>query len=1046
MMGKVFTEGHALVVGSGGDLPNTVQDAEGLADILKDDARCCYPPGQVKVLTSQNATRATILSALDELSKSAPPQSTVIIYFSGHGYQVSSSTGVFNYLMPFGYDLTQLYRTAIRGDEFADKLQAIKAQRLVVLLDCCHAGGVGAPKAPGLELTKSPIPPEAKVLLAEGEGRVLIASSQEDELSFAGKPFSAFTLALIEALSGVGVAKKDGFVRVIDLAMHAREVVPGRTGDKQHPILELERANNFRLAYYASGSAQPKGLPFTGKPEIEQAPGAGIDPVKIDIMFHNPDWKVGKVYQIGGDLTIIDEKSTRRRRRGRKSKSGKDRIEIDDIDQTGETRGTESSRVALREGFANLYESIRLLPLLDHARITDLIDQAHSHAKSIMVGDADPDRRRGLMKTLSLVKQRAPEIGAQPINNILKIVSETTQAKGGEVLELEPLETEPRYVNACMERAHDNTAVAKSTSLRINTNYYLRINIGSLSADSVVENAKIYPFPADRLPPTDTGHWLEVVAVSDDFIIPTIRHNLFLPNVGDSWVCACTPGKDHMCSETERNPYLYFASRSPEKTGFARIRIAVYYQNNLIQSQLLTAQVLKTERDGVGEANQRKPRYYSLIDYSLTANLGDLDSLAPRTLNILTNANANGTHKVVINGALDDAVWFNLTEGQMGNAINAVRETLTNIHVRKYGGQLGSKIQYENLYDANNAKKKDAFIADLKELASMGRHLWDLLLTDKPDKRRMLREQVLKETSTIQISRVAGSPFIFPWLLVYDIPLESDVKKLAPCRLLKEWDVARARIDQVKPRCPYEAEHTKNTICPFGFWGFKHTIEQPPSMPDNRNLPTRIATSNHPPELVVGISLDLDNDLTTSHLKSIGKDLTHLTVVERYSLDLIAKALSNPKLELVYFYCHGQRQSLAGSNAPLPYLGVGKGEILSTGDLITWDDADWDRQHWRETSPLVFINGCHTAEITPESLANFVDTFAGVYAAGVIGTEVLVHQQVAGEAGLEFLSGFQNNKSVGKALQSMRLKFLLKGNLLGLAYTAYCSSDLQLSQ
>ena len=45
-----FTHGHALVIGIGADLPNTVDDAVGLADILKDPERCAYPPGQVRML------------------------------------------------------------------------------------------------------------------------------------------------------------------------------------------------------------------------------------------------------------------------------------------------------------------------------------------------------------------------------------------------------------------------------------------------------------------------------------------------------------------------------------------------------------------------------------------------------------------------------------------------------------------------------------------------------------------------------------------------------------------------------------------------------------------------------------------------------------------------------------------------------------------------------------------------------------------------------------------------------------------------------------
>ena len=104
-------------------------------------------------------------------------------------------------------------------------------------------------------------------------GRVIIASSRADEKSFAGKPYSAFTLALIEALAGVGAAQQDGLVRVADLALHTREKVPQRTHNRQHPILNFTQADNFALAYYAGGETTPKGLPFTAPPVIEAEPG-----------------------------------------------------------------------------------------------------------------------------------------------------------------------------------------------------------------------------------------------------------------------------------------------------------------------------------------------------------------------------------------------------------------------------------------------------------------------------------------------------------------------------------------------------------------------------------------------------------------------------------------------------------------------------------------------------------------------------------------------------------------------------------------------------
>ena len=310
---STFTHGHALLVGVGADLPNTVDDAKGLAGILADPERCAYPSDHVVAVTDAAATRAGVLGALDALAAHSDANSTVVVFFSGHGYQVTSSTGEQYYLMPNGYDLNALFKTAISGKEFADKLKTVPAQKMLVLLDCCHAGGIGEEKSPGLSLSKSPLPPEANSLFAKGAGRVLIASSRADEKSFAGRPYSAFTLALVEALSGVGAAKSDGYVRWTDLALHAREKVPQRTANRQHPIIDLEQADNFVLAYYSGGSSQPKGLPFAAPPEIEPEPGAFRNvtnvqggQVNIETMtggFLQPGWTVsGPVNQAGRDM------------------------------------------------------------------------------------------------------------------------------------------------------------------------------------------------------------------------------------------------------------------------------------------------------------------------------------------------------------------------------------------------------------------------------------------------------------------------------------------------------------------------------------------------------------------------------------------------------------------------------------------------------------------------------------------------------------------------------------------------------------------------
>ncbi len=73
---SAFTQGYAVVVDVGGDLPDTIAEAQGLAAILK-----------------------------------APQH---------------------------GYDVTRLEETALSGAEFTARLRAIPARKLLLLLDCCH--------------------------------------------------------------------------------------------------------------------------------------------------------------------------------------------------------------------------------------------------------------------------------------------------------------------------------------------------------------------------------------------------------------------------------------------------------------------------------------------------------------------------------------------------------------------------------------------------------------------------------------------------------------------------------------------------------------------------------------------------------------------------------------------------------------------------------------------------------------------------------------------------------------------------------------------
>ena len=260
-MSNLFTHGYGVVIGMGADLPVTITDAQGVAALLQDSARCAYPQDQLRLLTGSDARRHDVLQALDNLAVQVrtDPDATAIFYFSGHGVETPGY-----YFLPYGYDATDLAATAVSSAELTERLQAIHARKLLVLLDCCKAGGIGDAKDLAcLPFPKSPAPQGLFDALRDGAGRVLIASSRRDELSFTGRPYSVFTGELLKALAGYGTFERDGYARVLDTAMWLGRKVPARTGEKQNPIIKVRNLeDNFAFAYYAGGGASPKALPW----------------------------------------------------------------------------------------------------------------------------------------------------------------------------------------------------------------------------------------------------------------------------------------------------------------------------------------------------------------------------------------------------------------------------------------------------------------------------------------------------------------------------------------------------------------------------------------------------------------------------------------------------------------------------------------------------------------------------------------------------------------------------------------------------------------
>lgn len=270
----IFEHGHALLIGIANyqrvrPLPISVlNDVEDTAKLLVDPAYCGYDPQHVQSLIDGAATKPAILAALGTLAARASAESTVICYISSHGGQIEQGTYAGEYLIPFEYDNRSeaaLAVSAISSAEFTRALQRITAQRVLIILDCCHAGGIGQPKDVAELVMKSGLSDQAYTALSKGRGRVILASSRSDELSWTGERNSVFTAHLLLGLRG-GVASDDGLIRIFDLFEY---VQPRVTAEKpvQHPVFRSDMETNFPIALYAGGqkgviAADPDGFRY----------------------------------------------------------------------------------------------------------------------------------------------------------------------------------------------------------------------------------------------------------------------------------------------------------------------------------------------------------------------------------------------------------------------------------------------------------------------------------------------------------------------------------------------------------------------------------------------------------------------------------------------------------------------------------------------------------------------------------------------------------------------------------------------------------------
>ncbi|WP_413173651.1 eIF2A-related protein [Anabaena azotica] len=185
-------------------------DCQGLAAALTSATQQQFPEQEVIIyhdFTQDLPLLATVRTSLENITTSAKPLDTILLYFSGHGILEPQSQQAF--LCLADTQKNDIKNTALPVKEFLQLLSNSQAQNQLVWLDACHSGG----------MTLRGVNPTAQLVevlqqsAAKSKGFYALLSCDTDQLSweFTELGHGVFTYYLMLALNG-NVADTQGLI------------------------------------------------------------------------------------------------------------------------------------------------------------------------------------------------------------------------------------------------------------------------------------------------------------------------------------------------------------------------------------------------------------------------------------------------------------------------------------------------------------------------------------------------------------------------------------------------------------------------------------------------------------------------------------------------------------------------------------------------------------------------------------------------------------------------------------------------------------------
>ena len=124
--------------------------------------------------------------------------------------------------------------------------------------------------------------------------------------------------------------------------------------------------------------------------------------------------------------------------------------------------------------------------------------------------------------------------------------------------------------------------------------------------------------------------------------------------------------------------------------------------------------------------------------------------------------------------------------------------------------------------------------------------------------------------------------------------------------------------------------------------------------------------------------------------------------------------------QILYFYCHAESAGLGDPGGPDASALVLSDARITLADLT----LDAPTTTLLRGKPLVFINACESAEMSPAFYDGFVPYFMAKGARGVVGTQCKTPALFAAEWAQRFFERFLDGAALGDAFLALRREFL----------------------